>query len=400
MCVKAPIRRKRDTDRQSRRDFLRDSALASAGLVTTALGAGRANAQRQSPTESRQQARYHGYVSIQDDNRIRTFTIEAATGRLAWQEDVAVDGGPAPMALNPGQNVLYVGKREHDEITSYRIDQRTGRLSLIGSVHLQGEPVHLSVDGTGRFVLAAYWHQSTIGVHAVSSNGDVTFPPIEWRYTASGCHGIFADPTNRFVFVPHTANVAFHPGQPNAIFQFTFDENTGRLTPSDPPKLSLQERLGPRHLCFHPTRDIVYSSNEQGSSVTAYTLDPSAGTLTPFQTVSTLPEGYSGSNTCSQIQIAPSGRFLYVPNRGHDSVASFTVDASTGRLTPTGTVPTEARPRAFSLDPDGRFLLVAGRDSGRLASYEVDQDNGTLTPLDTYEAGTAPLWVSIIKLMG
>ena len=153
-------------------------------------------------------------------------------------------------------------------------------------------------------------------------------------------------------------------------------------------------------MCFHPTLDIAYSSNEQGSSVTAYTLDPSAGTLTPLQTVSTLPEGYSGHNTCSQIQIAPSGKFLYVPNRGHDSVASFTVDSSSGRLTPTGTVPTEARPGAFTLDPDGRFLFVAGRDSGRLASYEVDQDSGTLTPLETYEGGTTPMWVLIIKLMG
>ena len=388
-----------ETRKQSRRDFLKGSAVvAGAGLVAASALPGVATAaQGRSQTASSREPKFHGYVSFQDDNRISIFTVEPATGKLAWQEDVAVDGGPAPLAIDPGKNFLYVGKRGSDEISSYRIDQSTGGLSFIGTAPLQGEPVHLATDRTGRFVLSAYWHQSTVGVHGVNSNGVATFPPIEWRYTASGCHAIYTDPTNRFVFVPHTSN----RGQPNAIFQFKFNENTGRLTPNDPPRLSLQERLGPRHLCFHPTRDIVYSSDEQGSSVTAYNLDPSAGTLTPFQTISTLPGGYGRErNTCSQIQIAPSGKFLYVPNRGHDSVASFTIDPSTGRLTPTGWVPTEPRPRVFSLDPEGNFLFVAGRDSGRLASYRVDQDSGKLTPLETYEGGNAPLWVLITRLSG
>ncbi len=158
--------------------------------------------------------------------------------------------------------------------------------------------------------------------------------------------------------------------------------------------------MGPRHFCFHPNRDIVYCSDEQGSSVTAYNLDPSAGTLTPFQTISTLPDGYSERNSCSQIQITLSGKFLYVPNRGHNSVASFSINASTGRLTATGRVPTEPVPRAFSLDPEGRFLFVAGLDSGRLASYQVNQDSGELTPLETYEAGKKPMWVLISQLTG
>ena len=388
--------RSHKTGKPGRRDFLKGSAVVAGAGLAAVSGVATAARGRSQP-ESRRAPGYHGYVSFQDDNRISICTVDPATGRLAWQEDVAVDGGPAPLAIDPARNILFVGKRVSDEIASYRIDKSTGRLSFVGTVPLQGEPVHLATDRTGRFLLSAYWHQSSIAVHAVDDNGVATFPPIEWRYTAPGCHAIHTDPSNRFVFVPHTAR----PGQPNAIFQFRFDENTGRLTPNDPPQCSLQEYLGPRHICFHPTRDIVYSSNEQGSSVTAYELDPTAGTLAPLQTISTLPGGNGRArNTCSQIQIAPSGRFLYVPNRGHDSIASFAIDSSTGRLTATGWVPTEPRPRVFSLDPEGRFLFVAGRDSGQLASYEVNQDSGVLTPLEIYEGGNAPLWVLITRLTG
>ena len=372
----------------NRRGFMKNAAAAGAGLMSMSRHA-------ESATVGRRQTTYHGYVSLQDDDRISIFTVEAATGRLAWQEDVAVDGGPAPLAIAPSRDFLYVGRRGSQEISSYRIDQRTGGLTLIGTAPLQGEPVYVATDRTGRFVLSAYYYQSTAAVHAVNSNGAVTFPPIEWRYTAGGAHAILTDPSNRFVFVPHIANRG-----PNAIFQFKFDENTGHLTPNDPPRYSPREYLGPRALAFHPTLDTVYFSDEQGSSVTGYRVDPSAGTLEPFQTISTLPGGYSEANTCSQIQITPSGKFLYAPNRGHDSVASFTIDPSTGRLTATGRVPTEPVPRAFSLDPGGDFLFVAGLDSGRLASYQVHQDNGELTPLETYEAGNRPMWVLITMLSG
>ncbi len=339
------------------------------------------------------QATHHGYVSFRDDNTISRFTLDPITGQLEWQEDVAVDGGPAPLAIAPDKDVLYVGRRDSQEIASYRIDPLSGRISLIGVAPLQGEPVYVATDRTGRFVLSAYYYQSTAGVHTVGQDGVVALPPVEWRYTGGGAHAMLTDRSNQFAFVPHIANRG-----PNAIFQFRFDENTGRLTPTDPPRYDPAEYLGPRALCFHPTLDVVYFSDEQGSSVSAYALDSTAGTLSQLQTISTLPEGFSGDNTCSQIQITPSGRFLYAPNRGHDSVASFSVDPTTGRLTATGRVATEPTPRVFSLDPEGRLLVVAGQGSGRLATYRVHDDTGVLTPLETYEGGNNPMWVLITAL--
>ena len=127
---------------------------------------------------------------------------------------------------------------------------------------------------------------------------------------------------------------------------------------------------------------MLYTSNEQGCSVTAYALDRSTGLLRALQTVSTLPESYSGENSCAQIRMTPSGRFLYAPNRGHDTIAAFSVDDSTGLLTAIGHTPTERMPRAFDIDPSGRFLYAAGLETGRLASYAIDQASGALTPLD------------------
>jgi 6-phosphogluconolactonase len=145
---------------------------------------------------------------------------------------------------------------------------------------------------------------------------------------------------------------------------------------------------------------MLYFSNEQGCSVSAYRFDTSAGTLTALQTVSTLPSGYTGQNTCSKIQITPSGKFLYAPNRGHNSIAGFAVDSTTGLLTSIGQTPSEPVPRAFSLDPEGKFLYAAGIESGRLAAYRVEQDSGVLQPLKTYAVGARPMWVMILKTAG
>jgi len=335
------------------------------------------------------------YVSLQDDDKILVFTMDAETGKLTPKGEVPVSGGPSPLTMSPDRKVLYVGHRNIPEISSFRIDPDTGRLTQSGTVSPEAAPTFLSTDRKGRFVLSAYYQGARAAVHPIGDDGSVGSPPIEWLETATGAHAMQTDPSNKFAFVPHIAG-----NGPNAIFQFRFDENTGHLTPNSPLRVEPEEHLGPRHYCFHPTQNILYFSNEQGCSVTGYRLDTSAGTLSAFQTITTLPEGYSARNTCSQIQISPSGTFVYAPNRGHNSIAGFSVDVSSGRLTAIGQVSTEAVPSAFSLDPEGNFVFAAGAESNRLASYRVNSDTDELTPLETYSVGKRPMWVLMTSLGG
>jgi 6-phosphogluconolactonase len=335
------------------------------------------------------------YVSLQGDDKVLRFLLDAATGDLEPLGEVAVPGGPAPMVVDPTQHYLHVARRGERKISSYRIDQRRGELSLIDAVSLATDPCYVSMDRKGRFLLSAYYEGRGVMVHPIGGNGAVGDPPVERRETARGAHCFQTDPSNRFAFVPHIAGRG-----PNEIWQFRFDEQTGHLTPNTPPKVSPEQPVGPRHYCFHPTKDMAYFSNEQGCSVTAYRFDTSTGTLSAVQTVSTLPDGYTGQNSCSQIRITPSGKFLYAPNRGHNSIACFTVDPSTGLLTSVGQAPSEQIPRAFNLDPDGKFLYAAGLESGRLAAYRIEQDSGRLQPLKTYALGARPMWVLMANLAG
>ncbi len=340
---------------------------------------------------------YFMYVSVQNDDKIAIFEMDPTSGKLQEQGTISVNQ-PAPLAIDPDRNYLFAGNRNPERfgISSFRIDRKSGDISPINSIQLDGDPVHISTDRKGKFLLSAYYYQEKVAVHRIGNGGTVTHPPTEWLQTDTGAHFITTDPSNKFALVPHIAEGA-HTG-PNAIFQFKFDEDAGSLTPNSPLKVTPTEPEGPRHLCFHSELDVVYSSNEQGCSVTAYNFDASQGTISPIQTVSTLPADFSGLNSCSQIQITLSGKFLYAPNRGHDSIACFSVEASSGRLTPLGQVPTEAVPRAFSLDPQGNFLYAAGRESGRLASYRVNTSNGMLEPLESYALGNAPMWVLITEL--
>jgi 6-phosphogluconolactonase len=268
------------------------------------------------------------YLALNGENKIASYTLDPDTGKLSHYEDVPLTGAPGPLAADPSGSHLYAGLRSTRQLASFAIDQGSGRLTHLGSVPLISDPCCLSVDRGSRFLLSA--------------------------------HSIFTDSSNRYAFLPHVA-------QTNAIYQFRFDEETGYLTPNHPFKVMAPPNTGPRHYVYHPTLPVVYFDNEQGSSVTAYHFDTAQGTLSPFQTLSMLPEGFSGENTCAQIRIHPSGRFLYASNRGHHSIACYALD-SQGKMTSLGQQPTEQTPRDFNLDPQGHYLYAAGQASGRLAA--------------------------------
>lgn len=296
---------------------------------------------------------YALYVCLQDDNKIAALAMDHDTGQLSPRAEIPVAGGPSVMALSPNRQMLYVGTRTEPAISTYQIDQGSGELILQGCGSTEHAPTFLAPDRTGQYLLSAYYQGGMVAVHRVE-DGSLGAAPIDRHETAIGAHAISTDPSNRFAFVPHIARIQDNvlepprdnPG-PNVILQFRFDAQTGGLSPNSPFRVEPPERLGPRHYCHHPNLDVVYFSNEQGCSVTAYRLDRGRGALTAVQTISTLPQGFAARNTCSQIHLTPSGRFLYVGNRGHNSIAGFAVDTATGHLTSAGHAATEAVPSAF-----------------------------------------------------
>ncbi len=343
------------------------------------------------------------YVGLQDADKIAVYSIDGA-GKLARQDEVPAVGGPSVMAVGLDRRMLYVGQRAGPAVAAFRIDPKTGALSAAGAAAQSHAPTFLALDRTGRFMLVAYYQGGGAAVFRVAGDGTIGAPSQGWLATATGAHAIATDRSNRFAYVPHIARVQDNvleppkniPG-PNTIMQFRFDAENGSLSANAPPQVAQPDLVGPRHFCFHPALDIVYFSNEQGCSVTAYRIDPGSGTLSPLQTVSTLPAGFAARNTCSQIHLTPSAGFLYVGNRGHNSIAGFRV-APDGLLTPVGHAATEPVPSAFCLDPEGKFLFAAGTVSDRLASYGIDADSGALTPLAVAEAGPRPAALAAVSL--
>ena len=346
------------------------------------------------------------YVSLQDDDRIARFVIDPQNGALEPSGSTDVAGGPAPLAISPSRRTLYVGQREDQVMSAWSVDPATGELASMGSVPLAGEPCQIATDRAGRFLLSAYYQAGRCAVHALGAEGAVIDPAVESFETGSGAHCFQTDPSNRFSFLPHIATGSgglplLAEGRregPNTIMQFHFDAKSGQLSANEPDRIDAPPGAGPRHFCFHPSRDLVYVSNEQASSVSVYALDPDAGTLSLLDTQSTLPADFEGRNSCAQIQISPSGRALYVGNRGHNSIASFALDEASGAIESTGWAEADAVPRAFHLDPSGRFLYAAGLETGTLVSYAVDTDSGRLTRLATYEVGAKPMWVLPVEL--
>jgi 6-phosphogluconolactonase len=330
------------------------------------------------------------YVSLAKDKQVAVYKLEATTGVLTHVANAACEGEPAALVANPARTLLFASLRPEGKLVAFRIDRATGTLAHVNTIDAGLDPAHLSTDKAGRFLLAAYYVAAKVTVHAIERDGSLRPRPVQSIATAEKAHAILLDPSNRIALVPHTG--------PNAIFQFLFDGATGKLTPAKLPRSDRPEKTGPRHVVFHPRLDIVYIDNEQGGSVTAYQFDPAGSSLIPLQTISTLPTDFRQTNACAEIKLHSTGKFLYVSNRGHDSIARFAVDERNGQLMALGQTPTEKTPRSFDLDPAGKFLFVCGEATDRLAAYHVDQATGDLTPAATYSVGKTPWWVTVLEV--
>ena len=347
----------------------------------------------------------HVYLSIAGEKRIAIYTFDVSDGAITFQENVHVSGSPGPLTLSPCGNYLYAGLRSSREIATFSIDVNSKKLSLLRTSKLDADTCYIATDKTGRYLLSAYYGAGKVTVHAIGEDKTVQGEPIQTIETAPHAHYIETDASNRFAFVPHTV-------PRNAIYQFHFDAETGMLSENSFGSIIPDDPVGPRHYCEHPDKPIFYFSNENGSSVSTYTLqkgDPETavsksgepnytvhdapGLLWHVQTLSTLPSDFDEKNTCAQIHIDPKGKFVYVSNRGHDSIAMFSIDEKSGELTSIGHQPTEPTPRVFNIDGTGNYLFAGGQGSGKLATYRINRDSGVLIPLETYDVGENPMWV-------
>jgi 6-phosphogluconolactonase len=331
------------------------------------------------------------YISTPGEDKIQMFTIDLQTGGLTLQGETAVPGSPSDLAISPDRKFVYVVRKGIQAISTYSRNLKTGELTLIGTLEVGLEPGYVSTDKKGNFLLSTYFWVGKVAVHPIGKDGIVTGPATEFFDTARGVHSVLTDPSNKYVYLPHIAVVG-----PNLILQFKFDEKTGHLTPNIPDRVVPAEPIGPRDFCFHPKLNIVYFGNEEGSNVTAYNFNRTNGTLSAFQTVSTIPDDFTAKNRCAEIHITKSGKCLYVANRGHNSMACFSIDAA-GRLKSAGQVPCEAETRAFELDPEGNFLYAAGEKSNKLLAYRVNPETAELKLIETYTTGKGPWWISVVK---
>jgi len=330
------------------------------------------------------------YVSLDAEKRIAVYHLDPATGKLTHRSDCPVEAGePGGLAMDPTKRFLFAAVRSTNKLSSFRVDAKTGGLKPINTVSVGPNPAHLMTDHSGRFLLTAFYDDARVTVHAIDEQGRLGDKPHQSLPTADKAHAIVPDSSNRYVFVPHTG--------PNVILHFLWDARAGRLTPNRPAKISTSAGMGPRHLAWHPTKPIAYIDNEQGSSLTSYALDEKAGTLKSLDTAPSIPAEFRTSNSTAEVKVHPTGRFAYVSNRGHDSIARFALEDK-GLLKILGQTPTEKTPRSFDLDPAGKFLIAAGEGSGKVQVYRIDSKDGDLRSLATYTVGKMPWWVMAVKL--
>jgi 6-phosphogluconolactonase len=288
---------------------------------------------------------------------------------------------PSYLFIDRNARFLYSVEGVGTQVTAYRIDEKTGKLTVLNQQSCGGKnPVHLAIDATGRFVVTANYNTGSIA--ALPINADGSLAPVSDLVSLTGFldpgrkqisqpHHCPFDPTGRFVVVPDN-------GQ-DKVFVYRLDTATGKLV--DGKFVVARNGSAPRHAGFHPTKPFAYVLNEQDSTVAAYRFEPQQQKIEPFQILTTLPSSYTGNNTTAEISVAPSGRFLYGSNRGHDSIAAFAIDQSTGALTPAGWESTQGRtPRFAGLDPSGTQFYAANEATDTVVAYRVDSNTGKLTP--------------------
>jgi 6-phosphogluconolactonase len=320
---------------------------------------------------------------------IYVYRLDISSGSM--EQISLAEGVPNPsyLAFDPSHRFLYaVNELKEFEgattgaISAFTAGSSSGKLRFLNRKPTHGtDPCHLTVDKTGRYVLVANFMSGSVCVLPIREDGSLgdatdviqhqgsSIDPL--RQSGPHAHAVTLDDTGRYAFVPDLGI--------DKLMVYRFDANRGKLELNEEPWVEVTAGAGPRQLVMHPLGGYAYLINELDSTMMAFRYDGDSGSLREIQTLSTLPEGFEGASTCAEVQISPSGKFLYGSNRGHDSVVIYAIDPMDGTLTCVGHKSTQGKtPRNFTVDPAGEFLLAANQDTDSIVSFRLDPASGEL----------------------
>jgi 6-phosphogluconolactonase len=340
---------------------------------------------------------------------IYAFRYDAATAQVTPLGLAAETTSPSFVAVHPNGKFLYAVNElanykgpNSGGVSAFAIDRATGKLTFLNELPSRGaDPCYITVDKTGKFVLVANYTGGSVIVYPILEDGRLGEASAFVQHTGHGpnaerqegphAHSIDLSPDNRFAFVDDLGL--------DEVLVYKFDAAKGSLTPNNPPFAKLDPGAGPRHFALRPDGKFAYVVAEMGRSVTVFSNDASRGTLQHLQTVTTLPADFTGRNDDAEIEVHPSGKFLYASNRGHESIAVFAIDSAKGTLTTVEITSTGGKePRSFEIDPTGTLLFAANQKSDNIVIFKIDAKTGKLTPTGQVLDVASPVCVKFLAL--
>jgi 6-phosphogluconolactonase len=352
---------------------------------------------------------YVGTYTGKGSNGIYVYRFDPASGEASSLGLGAATDNPSFLEVDSNGRFLYaVNELDtfHNEPTGavsvFAVNRKSGTLNLLQQVSSLGKsPAHLSLDKSARYLLVANYNSGNAAVFPIGNDGRLaghsafiqgvgsSVNPV--RQTGPHAHSLQVTNDNRFALA---ADLGL-----DKLLVYRFDATAGTLAPGSPEFVKVDPGSGPRHVAIAPSGRFVYVVNELASTVMVFEYRPGPGTLQRKQTISTLPKNFSGKNTAAEIAEDAKGRFLYVSNRGDDSIAVFSIDPDNGRLTPLERVPSGGKtPRHFAIDPTGKWLFAANQDSNDITLFRIDLSSGRLKETSQSLKVVSPVCVRIVPL--
>ncbi|MBV9249347.1 MAG: lactonase family protein [Acetobacteraceae bacterium] len=346
-----------------------------------------------------------GYTTPDRDGRgdgINVFRIEPGSGDWTHIQNVGGLQNPSLFTLRSDNRAMFSVHGARDYVTAFAIDPASGHLTQLNQLHCGGDnPVDSAVDFASRFLVVGNYASGSVAVMPLGPDGTLQPPhqvfvldgtpgPDPKEQSSSHPHAVIFDPTGRYVVVPDKGF--------DRTFVFRFDPAEGRIQPTAQGSIASRPGAAPRHAAFHPRLPALYVNNELDSTVTTYRWHGQDGHLDELQVLGTRPQGQPGKNTTAEIAVSPDGRFVYVSNRGDDTIAQFSISGDNGELTFLGCTPTGgSKPRFFTLDPTGDHLYAANQDSDTITRFRIDKESGrTTTPFGEPIKIGSPSAISLI----